>query len=156
MPKHSAEKISTVRNKKLKKQVPKKGEVLKEKPGTESLRKDRAVVTKYGTTHSIVMRTISSRYEISLMSLFSFSLDKMHQMLTELCTSYSMGADFTVFKHILVPAEFLLSQLEMRLTKYCTFLYTIIIKVHLYCSYIYSQPNNPVTISNPIDFTDLL
>ncbi|KAI7812369.1 nck-associated protein 1-like, partial [Triplophysa rosa] len=90
LPKHSAEKISTVRNKKLKKQVPKKREVPKEKPGTESLRKDRAVVS---------------------------NLDKMHQMLTELCTSYSMGADFTVFKHILVPAEFLLSQLEMRLTK---------------------------------------
>ncbi|KAA0708095.1 Nck-associated protein 1-like [Triplophysa tibetana] len=90
LPKHSAEKISTVRNKKLKKQVPKKGEVQKEKPGTESLRKDRAVVT---------------------------NLDKMHQMLTELCTSYSMGVDFTVFKHIIVPAEFLLSQLELKLTK---------------------------------------
>lgn len=88
--KHSAEKISTVRNKKLKKPAPKKGDVAKEKPGTESLRKDRAVVS---------------------------NLDKMHQTLTELCASYSMCSDLTVFRHILIPAEFLLSQLEIRLAK---------------------------------------
>uniref|UniRef100_A0A8C1RZD5 NCK associated protein 1 like n=1 Tax=Cyprinus carpio TaxID=7962 RepID=A0A8C1RZD5_CYPCA len=82
--------ISTARNKKLKKSLPKKGDVPKEKPGTESLRKDRAIVT---------------------------NLDKMHQALTELCASYSICADFTVFKHIIVPAEFLLSQLEIRLNK---------------------------------------
>uniref|UniRef100_A0A8C1UI09 NCK associated protein 1 like n=1 Tax=Cyprinus carpio TaxID=7962 RepID=A0A8C1UI09_CYPCA len=46
LPKHSAETISTARNKKLKKSLPKKGDVPKEKPGTESLRKDRAIVTK--------------------------------------------------------------------------------------------------------------
>ncbi|KTF72781.1 hypothetical protein cypCar_00039125 [Cyprinus carpio] len=90
LPKHSAETISTARNKKLKKSLPKKGDVPKEKPGTESLRKDRAIVT---------------------------NLDKMHQALTELCASYSICADFTVFKHIIVPAEFLLSQLEIRLNK---------------------------------------
>ncbi|XP_072522547.1 nck-associated protein 1-like [Salminus brasiliensis] len=90
LPKHSAVTISTARNKKLKKPMPKKGEVPKEKPGTESHRKDRAVVT---------------------------NMDKMHLTLTELCTSYSMCSDFTVFKHILVPAEFLLSQLEQRLSK---------------------------------------
>uniref|UniRef100_A0A8B9HJS8 NCK associated protein 1 like n=1 Tax=Astyanax mexicanus TaxID=7994 RepID=A0A8B9HJS8_ASTMX len=90
LPKHCAETISTARNKKLKKPMPKKGEVPKEKPGTESHRKDRAVVT---------------------------NMDKMHLTLTELCTSYSMCSDFTAFKHILVPAEFLLSQLEQRLSK---------------------------------------
>ncbi|XDV52257.1 hypothetical protein PO909_021001 [Leuciscus waleckii] len=90
LPKHSAETISTARNKKLKKPVPKRGDVPKEKPGTESLRKDRAFVT---------------------------NLDKMHMALTELCASYSVCADFTVFKHIVVPAEFLLTQLEMRLNK---------------------------------------
>uniref|UniRef100_A0A673H213 Nck-associated protein 1-like n=1 Tax=Sinocyclocheilus rhinocerous TaxID=307959 RepID=A0A673H213_9TELE len=90
LPKHSAETISTARNKKLKKSLPKKGDVPKEKPGTESLRKDRVIVT---------------------------NLDKMHQALTELCASYSICADFTVFKHIIVPAEFLLAQLEIRLNK---------------------------------------
>uniref|UniRef100_A0A672KX51 Nck-associated protein 1-like n=1 Tax=Sinocyclocheilus grahami TaxID=75366 RepID=A0A672KX51_SINGR len=90
LPKHSAETISTARNKKLKKSLPKKADVPKEKPGTESLRKDKVIVT---------------------------NLDKMHQALTELCTSYSICADFTVFKHIIVPAEFLLAQLEIRLNK---------------------------------------
>uniref|UniRef100_A0A8C2HF15 NCK associated protein 1 like n=1 Tax=Cyprinus carpio TaxID=7962 RepID=A0A8C2HF15_CYPCA len=90
LPKHSAETISTARNKKLKKSLPKKGDVPKEKPGTESLRKDRVIVT---------------------------NLDKMHQALTELCASYSICADFTVFQHIIVPAEFLFSQLEIRLNK---------------------------------------
>uniref|UniRef100_A0A8C1HSW2 NCK associated protein 1 like n=2 Tax=Cyprinus carpio TaxID=7962 RepID=A0A8C1HSW2_CYPCA len=37
--------------------------------------------------------------------------------LTELCASYSICADFTVFQHIIVPAEFLFSQLEIRLNK---------------------------------------
>ncbi|XP_036415792.1 nck-associated protein 1-like isoform X1 [Colossoma macropomum] len=90
LPKHCAETISAARNKKMKKPVPKKGEVPKEKPGTESHRKDRVVVT---------------------------NMDKMHLTLTELCTSYSMCSDFTVFKHIIVPSEFLISQLEQRLSK---------------------------------------
>ncbi|XP_076845183.1 nck-associated protein 1-like [Brachyhypopomus gauderio] len=90
LPKHSAETISAARNKKMKKPPPKKGDVPKDKPGTESHRKDRAVVT---------------------------NMDKMHLTLTELCTSYSMCSDFTVFKHIIVPSEFLLSQLEIRLNK---------------------------------------
>ncbi|KAL7843014.1 hypothetical protein AOLI_G00245260 [Acnodon oligacanthus] len=90
LPKHCAQTISAARNKKMKKPVPKKGEVPKEKPGTESHRKDRAVVT---------------------------NMDKMHLTLTELCTSYSMCSDFTVFKHIIVPSEFLISQLEHRLSK---------------------------------------
>ncbi|XP_066527293.1 nck-associated protein 1-like [Hoplias malabaricus] len=90
LPKHAAVTISTARNKKLKKPVPKKGEVPKEKPGTESQRKDRAVVT---------------------------NMDKMHLTLTELCTSYSSCSELTVFKHVIVPSEFLLSQLEQRLSK---------------------------------------
>uniref|UniRef100_A0A673K836 Nck-associated protein 1-like n=1 Tax=Sinocyclocheilus rhinocerous TaxID=307959 RepID=A0A673K836_9TELE len=45
LPKYSAETISTARNKKLKKSLPKKGDVPKVKPGAESLRKDRAIVT---------------------------------------------------------------------------------------------------------------
>lgn len=44
-PKHCAETISAARRRKQKKQTPKKGEVQKEKPGAESLRKDRTVAT---------------------------------------------------------------------------------------------------------------
>ncbi|KAK5608775.1 Nck-associated protein 1-like [Crenichthys baileyi] len=88
LPKHCAESISAARYRKQKKPMPKKGEVQKEKPGAESLRKDRTVVT---------------------------NVDKMHMMLTELCSSYSLSNDFMVFEHVVVPAEFLLSQLEMRL-----------------------------------------
>uniref|UniRef100_A0A671YR64 NCK associated protein 1 like n=1 Tax=Sparus aurata TaxID=8175 RepID=A0A671YR64_SPAAU len=84
-PKHCAEAISAARHRKQKKQVPKKGEVLKEKPGAESLRKDRSVVT---------------------------NVDKMHLMLTELCSCYSLCTDFIVFDHIVVPTEFLISHLE--------------------------------------------
>lgn len=46
LPKHCAESISAARYRKQKKPMPKKGEVQKEKPGAESLRKDRTVVTK--------------------------------------------------------------------------------------------------------------
>ncbi|KAI3369922.1 hypothetical protein L3Q82_024728, partial [Scortum barcoo] len=90
-PKHSAETISAARHRKQKNaKVPKKGEVQKEKPGTESLRKDRSVIT---------------------------NVDKMHLMLTELCSAYSLCSDFIVFDHIVVPTEFLLSQLETRLSE---------------------------------------
>uniref|UniRef100_A0A8C7H1W1 NCK associated protein 1 like n=1 Tax=Oncorhynchus kisutch TaxID=8019 RepID=A0A8C7H1W1_ONCKI len=78
------------RNKKQKKQTPKKGDVQREKPGTESQRKDRAIVT---------------------------NMDKLHLTLTELCSSFSGSSDFTVFNHIVTPAEFLISHLETRLTK---------------------------------------
>uniref|UniRef100_A0A3Q2UIP2 NCK associated protein 1 like n=1 Tax=Fundulus heteroclitus TaxID=8078 RepID=A0A3Q2UIP2_FUNHE len=90
LPKHCAESISAARYRKQKKPMPKKGEVQKEKPGAESLRKDRTVAT---------------------------NVDKMHMMLTELCSSYSLGNDFMVFEHVVVPAEFLVSQLEIRLTE---------------------------------------
>ncbi|MEQ2235436.1 Nck-associated protein 1-like, partial [Ilyodon furcidens] len=90
LPKHCAESISAARYRKQKKPMPKKGEVQKEKPGAESLRKDRTVAT---------------------------NVDKMHMMLTELCSSYSLSNDFMVFEHVVIPTEFLLSQLEMRLTE---------------------------------------
>ncbi|MCJ8749815.1 hypothetical protein PDJAM_G00191990 [Pangasius djambal] len=90
LPKHSAETISTARNKKLKKPPPKKGETVKNKPGAESQRKNRSVVT---------------------------TMDKLHVALTELGSSYSVCSEFTVFKHLIVPAEFLFTQLELRLSK---------------------------------------
>ncbi|TMS19351.1 Nck-associated protein 1-like [Larimichthys crocea] len=89
-PKHCAESISAARYRKQKKPMPKKGEVQKEKPGAESLRKDRAVIT---------------------------NMDKMHLMLTELCSCYSLCSDFIIFDHIVVPTEFLLSHLEIRLSE---------------------------------------
>lgn len=42
----------------------------------------------------------------------------MHLMLTELCSCYSLCSDFIVFDHIVVPTEFLLSHLEIRLSEY--------------------------------------
>ncbi|XP_058488770.1 nck-associated protein 1-like [Solea solea] len=89
LPKHCAESISAARYRKQKKPMPKRGEVQKEKPGAESLRKDRTIAT---------------------------NVDKMHLMLTELCSSYSLFNDFLVFDHIVVPTEFLLSHLESRLS----------------------------------------
>uniref|UniRef100_A0A3B3RAK6 NCK associated protein 1 like n=1 Tax=Paramormyrops kingsleyae TaxID=1676925 RepID=A0A3B3RAK6_9TELE len=91
LPKHCAHTISTARNKKQKKQAPKKGEVQREKPGTESLRKDRAIAT---------------------------NMDKLHVALSELCSTFSYWNHFTVWGHIIIPAEFLISQLETRLSKY--------------------------------------
>uniref|UniRef100_A0A8D3E9V0 Nck-associated protein 1-like n=1 Tax=Scophthalmus maximus TaxID=52904 RepID=A0A8D3E9V0_SCOMX len=89
-PKHCAEAISAARHRKQKKAVPKKGELQKEKPGAESLRKDRIIVTK---------------------------VDKMHLTLTELCSTYSLSTDFIVFEHIVIPTEFLLSHLEINLSE---------------------------------------
>ncbi|XP_028969815.1 nck-associated protein 1-like isoform X2 [Esox lucius] len=89
LPKHCGQTISAARNKKQKKQTPKK-EVQKAKPGTESQRKDRAIVT---------------------------NMDKMHLTLTELCSCFSQTSEFIVFNHIVTPTEFLISQLEVRLTK---------------------------------------
>lgn len=45
-------------------------------------------------------------------------MDKVHLTLTELCSSYSLSSDLTVFNHIIVPTEFLLSHLEIRLSEY--------------------------------------
>ncbi|KAF6738772.1 Nck-associated protein 1-like [Oryzias melastigma] len=90
LPKHCAESISAARHRKQKKAVPKKGEVQKEKPGAESLRKDRTVTT---------------------------NMDKLHLMLRELCSTYSLCSDFLIFDHIVVPTEFLLSHLEQRFSE---------------------------------------
>ncbi|CAN9511818.1 unnamed protein product [Ophioblennius macclurei] len=90
LPKHCAVSISAARYRKQKKPLPKKGEVQKEKPGAESLRKDRTILT---------------------------NMDKMHMMLTELCSSFSLCTDFTVFDHTVIPTEFLLSHLELRLSE---------------------------------------
>ncbi|XP_068598431.1 nck-associated protein 1-like [Brachionichthys hirsutus] len=89
-PKHCAETISAAHHRKQKKQVAKKGAIQKEKPGAESLRKDRTIVT---------------------------NVDKMHLILTELCSCYSLCSDFIVFDHIVVPTEFLISHLEIRLSE---------------------------------------
>ncbi|KAM6981225.1 nck-associated protein 1-like [Aplochiton taeniatus] len=88
--KHCGETISRARNKKQKKVAPKKGELVKEKPGAESHRKDRAIVS---------------------------NMDKMHMALTELCSAFSLCADILVFDHIVVPTEFLISNLETHLNK---------------------------------------
>uniref|UniRef100_A0A8C8A031 NCK associated protein 1 like n=1 Tax=Oryzias sinensis TaxID=183150 RepID=A0A8C8A031_9TELE len=90
LPKHCAESISAARHRKQKKAVPKKGEVQKEKPGAESQRKDRTVTT---------------------------NLDKLHLILRELCSTYSLCSDFLNFDHIVVPTEFLLSHLEQRFSE---------------------------------------
>ncbi|KAJ8259356.1 hypothetical protein COCON_G00183680 [Conger conger] len=88
--KHCAQTISTARDKKLKRPEPKKGAVQREKPGAESQRKDRAIVT---------------------------TMDKLHLALTELCVTLSHCGHILVWEHTIVPAEFLLGQLEIRLTK---------------------------------------
>ncbi|XP_061543206.1 nck-associated protein 1-like isoform X4 [Phycodurus eques] len=90
LPKHCVEAISAARYRKQKKAVPKR-RVQKEKPGGESLRKDRIITT---------------------------NMDKMHLMLTEICSSYSLCSDILVYEHIIVPTEFLSSHLEIRLSEY--------------------------------------
>ncbi|XP_057703129.1 nck-associated protein 1-like isoform X2 [Corythoichthys intestinalis] len=90
LPKHCAEAISAARYRKQKKTVPKKGEVQKEKPGAESLRKDRTIIT---------------------------NMDKMHLTLSEICFSYNLCSEMLVSQHIIVPTEFLCSHLETRLSE---------------------------------------
>ncbi|XP_077428322.1 nck-associated protein 1-like isoform X1 [Vanacampus margaritifer] len=90
LPKHSSEVISAARYRKQKKAVTKKGEVQKEKPGAESLRRDRAITT---------------------------NMDKMHLKLTEICSSYNLCSEMLVCEHIVIPNEFLSSHLEARLSE---------------------------------------
>ncbi|XP_077459240.1 nck-associated protein 1-like [Stigmatopora argus] len=90
LPKHSAEAISAARYRKQKKAVIKKGEVHKEKPGAESLRRDRTIFT---------------------------NMDKMHLTLSEICTSYDLCSEMVVSRHVIVPIEFLSSHLEKRLSE---------------------------------------
>ncbi|XP_060108145.1 nck-associated protein 1-like [Heteronotia binoei] len=90
LPKHCAATISKARNKRARKAVSKKGEPERDKPGAESHRKDRSLVT---------------------------NLDKLHLMLTELCWTLNYVPSFLVFEHTVTPAEYLSSQLETRLCR---------------------------------------
>ncbi|XP_032992836.1 nck-associated protein 1-like isoform X2 [Lacerta agilis] len=91
LPKHCAATISKARNKRTQKASAKKGEPERDKPGAESHRKDRSLVT---------------------------NLDKLHLTLTEICWSLNNVTSFAVFEHTVTPAEYLNSQLETRLSRY--------------------------------------
>ncbi|XP_077185377.1 nck-associated protein 1-like [Paroedura picta] len=90
LPKHCASTISKARNKRARKAPSKKGEPERDKPGAESHRKNRSLVT---------------------------NLDKLHLTLTELCWTLNYVPSFLVFEHTLTPAEYLSSQLETRLSR---------------------------------------
>ncbi|XP_032879701.1 nck-associated protein 1 isoform X1 [Amblyraja radiata] len=90
LPKHCAKTISQAVNKKSKKQTGKKGEPEREKPGVESMRKNRLLVT---------------------------NLDKLHTALSELCFSINYVPNLAVWEHTFTPREYLTSHLEIRFTK---------------------------------------
>uniref|UniRef100_A0A8C7UE87 Nck-associated protein 1 n=1 Tax=Oncorhynchus mykiss TaxID=8022 RepID=A0A8C7UE87_ONCMY len=90
LPKHCAKTISQAVNKKSKKQTGKKGEPEREKPGVESMRKNRLLVT---------------------------NLDKLHTALSELCFSINYVPNMVIWEHTFTPREYLTSHLEIRFTK---------------------------------------
>uniref|UniRef100_A0A674DHW0 Nck-associated protein 1 n=1 Tax=Salmo trutta TaxID=8032 RepID=A0A674DHW0_SALTR len=90
LPKHCAKTISQAVNKKSKKQMGKKGEPEREKPGVESMRKNRLLVT---------------------------NLDKLHTALSELCFSINYVPNMVIWEHTFTPREYLTSHLEIRFTK---------------------------------------
>uniref|UniRef100_A0AAQ4QC23 Nck-associated protein 1 n=1 Tax=Gasterosteus aculeatus aculeatus TaxID=481459 RepID=A0AAQ4QC23_GASAC len=90
LPKHCAKTISQAVNKKSKKATGKKGEPEREKPGMESMRKNRLLVT---------------------------NLDKLHTALSELCFSINYVPNLAVWEHTFTPREYLTSHLEIRFTK---------------------------------------
>ncbi|XP_077644707.1 nck-associated protein 1-like [Lonchura striata] len=90
LPKHCAATISRARVKKTPKQPPRKGDPQRDKPGTESQRRDRTLTT---------------------------NMDKLHLTLSELALSFNHVPNFTVFGHTVTPAEYLSSHLETRLTR---------------------------------------
>nr|XP_020634570.1 nck-associated protein 1-like isoform X1 [Pogona vitticeps] len=90
LPKHCAATISKARNKRTQKASSKKAEAERDKPGAESLRKDRSLTT---------------------------NLDKLHLMLTELCWSFNEVSHLVIFEHTVTPAEYLSSQLETCLSR---------------------------------------
>ncbi|XP_075927847.1 nck-associated protein 1 isoform X3 [Petromyzon marinus] len=90
LPKHCAKTISQAVSKKSKKQAQKKGETEKEKPGVESMRKDR---------------------------LISTNLDKLHTALVELCFAINYAPSIVVWDHTFTPREYLALHLEYRFTK---------------------------------------
>ncbi|KAL4635490.1 nck-associated protein 1 isoform X3 [Arapaima gigas] len=90
LPKHCAKTISQAVSKKCKKPTGKKGELEREKPGMESMRKNRLAVT---------------------------NLDKLHTALSELCFSINYVTNMAVWEHTFTPREYLTSHLEIRFTK---------------------------------------
>uniref|UniRef100_UPI00398F0427 nck-associated protein 1-like n=1 Tax=Pristiophorus japonicus TaxID=55135 RepID=UPI00398F0427 len=90
LPKYTAQTISKAVNKKRKKPAGKKAEPNREKPGIESQRKDRLIVT---------------------------NMDKHHLTLTEYCMTINYVRELIVFDHIILPTEYLANHLELRLTK---------------------------------------
>nr|XP_025843531.1 nck-associated protein 1-like isoform X1 [Vulpes vulpes]XP_025843532.1 nck-associated protein 1-like isoform X2 [Vulpes vulpes] len=91
LPKHCATTISKAKNKKMKqKQTPRKGEPERDKPGAESHRKNRSIVT---------------------------NMDKLHLHLTELALTMSHVHSLSVFEHTIFPSEYLSSHLEARLNR---------------------------------------
>uniref|UniRef100_A0A8C9VK25 NCK associated protein 1 like n=1 Tax=Scleropages formosus TaxID=113540 RepID=A0A8C9VK25_SCLFO len=99
LPKHCAHTISTARNKKQKKQVPKKGEP------TDQCDKNRGK-NHYNLCHNRNINTSARKH-----------MDKLHLTLTELCSSLNYCNHFTVWDHVIIPPEYLLSQLEINLAK---------------------------------------
>ncbi|XP_052017113.1 nck-associated protein 1-like isoform X3 [Apodemus sylvaticus] len=93
LPKHCATTISKAKNKKSMKQrqAPRKGEPERDKPGAESHRKNRSLVT---------------------------NMDKLHLNLTELALAMNHVHSFSVFEHTIFPSEYLSSYLEARLNRY--------------------------------------
>uniref|UniRef100_A0A4X1WBI6 NCK associated protein 1 like n=1 Tax=Sus scrofa TaxID=9823 RepID=A0A4X1WBI6_PIG len=93
LPKHCATTISKAKNKKTMKQrqTPRKGEPERDKPGAESHRKNRSIVT---------------------------NMDKLHLNLTELVLAMNHVHSFSVFEHTVFPSEYLNSHLEARLNRY--------------------------------------
>ncbi|KAG8452631.1 hypothetical protein GDO86_004425 [Hymenochirus boettgeri] len=90
LPKHCAATISKARNKRLKKPPPKRAEPEREKPGTESQRRDRSITT---------------------------NMDKQHLTLCELSMALNHIRSIRVFEHVVTPAEYLSSHLEHRFGK---------------------------------------
>uniref|UniRef100_H0VD15 NCK associated protein 1 like n=1 Tax=Cavia porcellus TaxID=10141 RepID=H0VD15_CAVPO len=92
LPKHCATTISKAKNKKTMKQrqAPRKGEPERDKPGAESHRKNRSLVT---------------------------NMDKLHQHLMELALTMNHVHTFSVFEHTIFPSEYLSSHLEARLNR---------------------------------------
>lgn len=66
---------------------------------------------------NICPKILKTCFILPLCLCLSPSVDKLHLKLTELCSSYSLCSDLIVFDHIIVPTEFLLSQLEMHLSE---------------------------------------
>lgn len=71
-------------------QTPRKGEPERDKPGAESHRKNRSLVT---------------------------NMDKLHLNLTELALAMNHVHSFSVFEHTIFPSEYLSSHLEARLNR---------------------------------------